>query len=78
MRQLRGNAWSDISHISACVHSGTSEAKSQNVSCALDACGMPWCGSGLSACTKSGNFIASCTNATGRLAPTRSKLPSRV
>ena len=72
IRQLRGSARSDISHISACMLSGMRETKSQKVSCALEACGMPWCGSGLSAWTRSGNLIASWMKNTGALAPTRS------
>ena len=72
MRRLRGMARSDMAHISMWVDSGISETKSQKVSCALAACGMPWCGSGLRACTKSGNLIASWIKKTGMLLPTRS------
>ncbi|MNW18277.1 hypothetical protein D3C71_2177780 [compost metagenome] len=50
---------SDITHISMWVDSGIKDTKSQNVSWADAACGMPWCGSGFTACTRSGNFIAS-------------------
>ena len=71
-------ARSDITHISMCVDSGISETKSQKVSCALAACGIAWCGSGLTACTRSGNFIASWMKNTGMLLPTRSQLPSSV
>ena len=71
-------ARSDITHISMCVDSGISETKSQNVSCALAACGIAWCGSGLTAWTRSGNFIASWMKNTGMLLPTRSQLPSSV
>ncbi|EWS62714.1 hypothetical protein Y695_04056 [Hydrogenophaga sp. T4] len=78
MRRLRGMPRSDITHISVCVVSGLSEAKSQKVSCAEAACGMPWCGSGFTACTRSGNFIASWMKNTGMLLPTRSQLPSSV
>jgi hypothetical protein len=76
--KLRGIARSLITHISMCVDSGISETKSQNVSCALAACGIWWCGSGLTACTRSGNFIASWMKKTGMLLPTRSQLPSSV
>ena len=69
---------SDITHISMCVVSGISETKSQKVSCAEAACGMPWCGSGFTAWTRSGNFIASWMKKTGMLLPTRSQLPSSV
>ena len=79
MRKLRGRARSDITHISMCGRlSGISDTKSQNVSWALAACGIPWCGSGLSAWTRSGNFIASWMKKTGMLLPTMSKLPSSV
>ena len=71
-------ARSDITHISMWVDSGISETKSQNVSCALAACGIPWCGSGFTAWTRSGNFIASWMKNTGMLLPTRSQLPSSV
>ena len=54
------------------------ETKSQNESWALDACGISLCGSGFTACTKSGNFTASWMKNTGMLLPTRSKLPSSV
>ncbi len=72
MRRLRGMARSDISHITMCVASGASEMKSQNVSCADDACGISLRGSGFTACTKSGNLIASWMKNTGMLLPTRS------
>jgi hypothetical protein len=71
-------ARSDIAHINMWVISGISEAKSQKVSCALPACGIAKCGSGLAACTRSGNFIASWMKNTGMLFPTRSQLPSSV
>ena len=71
-------ARSDMAHISMCVISGDSEAKSQKVSCALAACGMPLCGSGLTAWIRSGNFIASWMKKTGMLLPTKSQLPSSV
>ena len=61
-----------------CAVSGDSEAKSQKVSCAVAACGMPWCGSGLAAWIRSGNFIESWMKNTGMLLPTRSQLPSSV
>ena len=72
MRRLRGMARSDMAHISMCVVSGISEAKSQKVSCALAACGISWCGSGLTAWIRSGNLIASWMKNTGMLLPTRS------
>ena len=78
VRKLRGRARSDITHISMWVLSGISETKSQKVSWALAACGMPWCGSGFTAWTRSGNFIASWMKKTGMLLPTMSKLPSSV
>ena len=34
-----------------------SDTKSPNVLCADAACGMLWCGSGLTECTKSGNLM---------------------
>ena len=42
------------------------------------ACGIAWCGSGFTAWTRSGNFIASWMKNTGMLLPTRSQLPSSV
>ena len=78
MRKLRGMARSDITHITVWMVSGIRPTKSQNVSCADAACGMPWCGSGFTACTRSGNFIASWMKNTGMLLPTRSQLPSSV
>ena len=71
-------ARSDITHISMCVVSGDSETKSQKVSCADEACGIAWCGSGFTACTRSGNFIASWMKKTGMLLPTRSQVPWSV
>ncbi len=68
----RGSARSDISQNSMWVDSGVSEQKSQNVSCADEACGISLRGSGLTACTKSGNLIASWMKKTGMLLPTRS------
>ena len=67
-----------MAHISIAVLSGISETKSQKVSCALPAWGMPKCGSGLAAWTRSGNFIASWMKKIGMLLPTRSQLPSSV
>ena len=78
VRKLRGSARSDMTHISMWVDSGMRETKSQNVSWALAACGIPWCGSGFTAWTRSGNLIASWMKNTGMLLPTRSKLPSSV
>jgi hypothetical protein len=67
-----------MTHINMWVDSGMSETKSQNVSWALAACGIAWCGSGFRACTRSGNFMASWMKNTGMLLPTMSKLPSSV
>ena len=78
MRRLRGMPRSDITHISTWVLSGISETKSQKVSCALAACGMALCGSGLTECTRSGNLMASWMKNTGMLLPTMSQLPSSV
>ncbi len=78
MRRLRGRARSDMTHISMWADSGMSDTKSQKVSCAVAACGMPECGSGLAAWIRSGNFIASWMKKTGMLLPTRSQLPSSV
>ena len=39
MRSERGIARSHIAHMIMCIASGISEMKSQNVSCALPACG---------------------------------------
>ena len=77
-RSCAGSRGRDITHISMWVDSGISETKSQKVSCALAACGIWWCGSGLTAWTRSGNFIASWMKNTGMLLPTRSQLPSSV
>ena len=77
-RSCAGWRGRDITHISMWVDSGISETKSQKVSCALAACGIWWCGSGLTAWTRSGNFIASWMKNTGMLLPTRSQLPSSV
>ncbi|OPZ67467.1 MAG: hypothetical protein BWY81_01292 [Firmicutes bacterium ADurb.Bin467] len=55
-----------------CAVSGVLLTKSQNVSCAADACGISFIGSGLIACTRSGNLIASWMKNTGMLLPTRS------
>ena len=71
-------ARSDIAHSSIAVLSGISDTKSQNVSCAVAACGIAKCGSGLAAWTRSGNFIASWMKKIGMLLPTRSQLPSSV
>ena len=78
MRRLRGIARSDMTHMIMCIDSGMSEMKSQNVSWAEAACGISWCGSGLTAWMRSGNFTASWMKKTGMLLPTRSKLPSLV
>ncbi len=55
-----------------CVVSGTSDTKSQNVSCADAPVGISFGASGFTACTKSGNLIASWMKNTGMLLPTRS------
>ena len=78
MLKLRGSARSDMTHSSMWVDSGIRETKSQNVSWALAAWGMAWCGSGFTAWIRSGNFIASWMKKTGMLFPTRSKFPSSV
>ncbi len=77
-RNERGIARSLIAHSSMCVDSGISDTKSQKVSCADAACGQPRSCSSLTACTRSGNFIASWMKKTGMLLPTRSQLPSSV
>ncbi len=71
-RKLRGMARSDIAHITVCADSGTKETKSQKVSWAEAPVGISVCGSGFTACTKSGNLIPSCTKKTGALLPTKS------
>ena len=78
IRSERGMPRSLIAHSTMCNVSGDSDTKSQNVSCALAACGKPRSGSIFTAWMKSGNFIASWMANTGRLLPTRSKLPSCV
>ena len=77
-RNDRGIARSDIAHISMCVDSGISDAKSQKLSCAVWACGNPRSGSCLAAWIRSGNLIGSWMKNTGMLLPTRSQLPSLV
>ena len=77
-RNDRGIARSDMIHMSMCVDSGMSDAKSQKLSCAVCACGKPRSGSCLAAWMRSGNLIASWMKNTGMLLPTRSQLPSRV
>jgi len=67
MRKLRGMPRYDITQVSMCVDSGMSDTKPQNVLCADAACGMPWCGSGFTECTRSGNLIASRMKNTGVL-----------
>src|SRR5450759_3698629 len=59
MRRLRGMARSDIAHINMWVDSGISDAQSQNVSCALPACGKARSDSILTAWMRSGNLMAS-------------------
>ncbi|SLH05133.1 Uncharacterised protein [Mycobacteroides abscessus subsp. abscessus] len=56
----------------ACRVSGCSDTKSHRVSCAEAACGISLCGSGFTACTKSGNLMPSWMKNTGKLLPTRS------
>jgi hypothetical protein len=58
--------------------SGWRPTKSQKLLCADWPCGTSLCGSGLTACTKSGNLIASWMKNTGMLFPTISQLPSSV
>ena len=65
-------------HMTMCMDSGMREMKSQNVSCAVAACGKPRSGSIFTAWTRSGNFMASWMKKTGMLLPTRSQLPSSV
>ncbi len=67
-----------IAHMIMCIDSGISEMKSQNVSWADAACGKARSGSIFTACTRSGNFMASWMKNTGMLLPTRSQLPSLV
>ena len=78
IRSERGIVRSLIAHMIMCIDSGVSEMKSQNVSCALAACGKARSGSIFTECTRSGNFIASWMKNTGMLLPTRSQLPSCV
>ncbi len=78
IRKLRGMARSDMTHMIMCIDSGISEMKSQKVSCAEAACGISLFGSGFTACTRSGNLIASWMKNTGMLLPTRSNTPSSV
>ncbi|MNV51327.1 hypothetical protein D3C71_1433720 [compost metagenome] len=78
MRRLRGMVRSLMAHMIMCMVSGISETKSQKVSCALAAWGNARSGSIFTACTRSGNFIASWMKNTGMLLPTRSQLPSGV
>ena len=77
-RRLAGMARSDMAQMTMCALSGTSETKSQKVSWAEPPVGISLCGSGFTACTKSGNLMASWMKNTGMLLPTRSKLPSSV
>jgi len=67
-----------IAQNSVCSVSGDQLMKSQKLSCAVCACGISVCVSGLAAWIRSGNFIASCTKNTGMLLPTRSQLPCDV
>jgi hypothetical protein len=78
VRSDRGSARSDIAHISMCMLSGISDTKSQNVSCAVAACGKPRSGSIFTAWIRSGNLSASWMKNTGMLLPTRSNTPSDV
>ena len=61
-----------------CADSGTSETKSQKLSCADDPWGISLAGSGFTAWTISGNLMPSWMKNTGMLLPTRSKFPSLV
>ncbi|MNI97013.1 hypothetical protein D3C73_1555820 [compost metagenome] len=78
VRSERGIVRSLIAHMIMCIDSGISETKSQNVSCALAACGNARSGSIFTAWIRSGNLIASWMKNTGMLLPTRSQLPSFV
>ena len=78
IRYDRGIARSDIAHISMCGDSGIIDTKSQNVVCAVCACGISRSGSGLAAWMRSGNLMPSRMKNTGMLLPTRSKMPSSV
>ena len=78
IRSDRGMARSLIAHMIMCIDSGISEMKSQKVSWAVAACGNARSGSIFTACTRSGNFMASWMKNTGMLLPTRSQLPSLV
>ena len=60
------------------IASGVKETKSQKLSCADCACGKARSGSSLTACTRSGNLMASWMKNTGMLLPTMSQLPSVV
>ena len=77
-RNDRGTARSDMTHMIMCIDSGISETKSQKLSCADWAWGKSRSGSGFTACTMSGNLIASWMKNTGMLLPTRSQLPALV
>jgi hypothetical protein len=78
IRYERGMARSDMFHRVWWVASVCRETKSQNVSCALCACGISRSGCGLPAWMMSGNLIASWMKNTGMLLPTRSNVPSPV
>ena len=78
IRYERGMPRSDMFHIVWCWASVCSETKSQNVSCALCACGISRSGCGLPAWITSGNLMPSWMKKTGMLLPTRSKVPSSV
>ena len=78
IRYERGMPRSDMFHSVWWVASVCRETKSQNVSCALCACGISRSGCGLAAWTMSGNLMASWMKNTGMLLPTRSKMPSSV
>ena len=69
---------SDMFHIVWCCASVCNETKSQNVSCALCACGISRSGWGLPAWMTSGNLMPSWMKNTGMLLPTRSKVPWSV
>ncbi len=78
VRYDRGTPRSDICHIVWCCASVCSDTKSQNVSCALCACGISRSGCGFAAWMMSGNLMPSWMKNTGMLLPTRSKVPSSV
>ncbi len=67
-----------MAHITMCVASVCADTKSQKVSCAVWAWGISRSACGLAAWMMSGNLMASWMKNTGKLLPTRSKVPSAV